>query len=369
MADVLDPSQISDSGGWNGKGLNGLGSLEQAPGGQLQTLSSPSTASPNLLGPNYTGALPASFGGPATTADQVPVPSTNPGVIYTYNGKGYNPAELNAAWQDPTFKNDPMNARVADLLQQYGYGPSPSNQPAPQSSGGAAGSPSSYQGTSVFSDPATQQYEQLLNGIIGKLNTPYQAPDLQPTLDAIKSYVQRLNGPAYTPDQMSLLQTQAFDPIMAARDQGNQNIIARFAQQGMGPSSGPVQAAILANNQRYGQMGTTARANVATSAIAQQNQNQANAIGLQAQLPTIETNANTYNNQNSQQAAALAGIIPQLAWARLTGANGGLAASNPLTALQLLGNFQQQGMNNGAAYSAQLQQILPYLLQMFGVGN
>jgi hypothetical protein len=76
-----------------------------------------------------------------------------------------------------------------------------------------------------------------------------------------------------------------------------------------------------------------------------QNQNQANAMTLQAQFPTIETNANTYNNQNSLQAANLAGIIPQMAWSRLTGANSGLQQTNPLSALQLLNGFQTQGYN------------------------
>jgi hypothetical protein len=66
-----------------------------------------------------------------------------------------------------------------------------------------------------------------------------------------------LNGPAYTPDQMALMQTQASIRSWRQRDQEEQHIIARFAQQGMGPSSGPVQAAILANRQKYEQLGTT----------------------------------------------------------------------------------------------------------------
>jgi hypothetical protein len=304
--------------------------------------------------------MPASFGGPLPPG-QTPPPSVNPQVIWTdpTTGQGYNPDELSKLWNGNSgFQANYGN--VGDLLKQYG---------AVGAGGGSSGSPAGFQGTGVFSDPATSQYEKLLNSLISRMNTPYTPPDYQSTIDALKSYITRLNGPAYTPDQMALMQTQAFDPIMAARDQENQNIIARFAQQGMGPSSGPVQAAILANNQKFGQMGTTSRANVATGAIGQQNQNQMNAMALQAQIPTMETGLNTYNNQNAMQAAQYAGIIPQMAWSRLTGANGGLQQSNPLSALQLMSNLQTQGYNQGADYAAQLQQILPYLLKMFGIGN
>lgn len=355
MPDYSNPSAYNPQDAMRNYAGGSAGFQEATP----QAPSAPSGQ--NYLTPGY--QMPA----PGTAANlgipNVPRPSVNPSVVYTdQQGNGYDAPALAAAMKNPGFSGNPLNARVGDILTQYGYG-------APQQATPAAGSgsPSGYSGTSIFSDPATSQYEQLLNGIIGKLNTPYQAPDFQPTLDAIKDYVTRLNGPAYTPDQMALMQTQAFDPIMAARDQQEQQIIARFAQQGMGPSSGPVQAAILANRQYYDKLGTTSRANVATSAIGQQNQNQANAIGLQAQLPTLETNANTYNNQNSLQAANLAGIVPQMAWNRLQGANQGLSQNNPMQALSLLNAFQQQGQNNGAAYSQQLMQILPYLLQAFGV--
>jgi hypothetical protein len=222
-----------------------------------------------------------------------------------------------------------------------------------------------YGGTNVFSDPATQPYESFLNNLINRFNTPYTPPDYQNTIDSLKGYISRLQGPAYTPEQMGLLQTQVTDPLTQQRDQSRQQIINQFASRGMSPDSGPVQQALLQNEQNYQRLTTQARAGVANQAIGLQNQNQANAAALQAQLPGFETNLNSYNLGNASQAAQLAGIVPALAQSRLNGA--GASTLNPQSLIQLLMQGQQTGLNNGANYASQLQSVLPYILPLFGL--
>ncbi len=66
--------------------------------------------------PFYTPPPP----GPDASA---PRPSVDASVVYTdQQGNAYDPPSLVAAWNNPAFRNDPLNARVGDILQQYGYG-------------------------------------------------------------------------------------------------------------------------------------------------------------------------------------------------------------------------------------------------------
>src|SRR5947208_2372644 len=82
-------------------------------GGQLPTLGAqagPKTADPALLGPNFSGPLPASFGGQVQQG-AAPPSSENASIVYTdQSGRGYNPRELAA--NSGTLLQDPANARV-----------------------------------------------------------------------------------------------------------------------------------------------------------------------------------------------------------------------------------------------------------------
>jgi hypothetical protein len=114
--------------------------------------------------------------------------------VYTDpSGTGYDPASLNSAWNDPTFKNDPANARVPDILSQYGYGdpgPAPSAPPAYPSA-------PSYSPPPITIDSATQQYNQGLRDFmtsqLGQLSTPVDenSPDIAPALSAYNTQSQR----------------------------------------------------------------------------------------------------------------------------------------------------------------------------------
>lgn len=222
-----------------------------------------------------------------------------------------------------------------------------------------SGAPS---GTDIFSDPATQQYEQLINQMVGKLDTPYTPPDFQSAVDYLKSYFNQLQQPVYSPQQQDLIQTQALDPIIQQRDASNQQIVQRFASQGIPPSSGIVQKALLDNSQNFEKLRTQAQSNFATNEISLGRQNQQQAAALGPQIASIEQALQSGNEQRALQGVNLASIIPSLAWSRLMGANGTIQQSNPFQALQLLNSFQNTGYNQGANLGSGLAQIIGTIL-------
>ncbi len=151
--------------------------------------STPATADPSLLGPNFSGPAPASFGGPATTADQVPVPGVNPGVVYTdQSGRGYNPSELYA--NRNTLLQDPTNARVRDLLTQYGYGGAPAATAAPAAAGGGS---TGAAGTAAPSSAFNDQVRQMLMAELTKAGQPVDpnSPEIAATMSSASDAGQR----------------------------------------------------------------------------------------------------------------------------------------------------------------------------------
>lgn len=152
------------------------------------------------LGPNFKGPLPASFGGQVQPG-AAPPPGVNPQVVYTdpQSGKGYNPSELNDLWnQGGAFRNDPTNARVGDLLTQYGYGGTPqatqaSSQPTTQSSttpSNPSGIPNP--GAPLAKDPRSDQLVNLLMGRAQQgLNISPDDPIIKNQVDAFNANDQR----------------------------------------------------------------------------------------------------------------------------------------------------------------------------------
>lgn len=229
----------------------------------------------------------------------------------------------------------------------------------------AWGAGSDSYGTSTFNDPASQQYEQLLNQLIGQFMTPTNTPAFQSVDKYLNDYFQQLQQPVYTPEQRNIIQTQAYDPISKQRDATQQQIIQRFAAQGIPQSSGIVQKALQDSNQQFEQLRTQAGSSFANQEIAQGKQNQAAAAQLGPAITAYEQAPNTLNEQRALQAAQLAGIVPNMAWNRLTGANNLIQQTNPYSLLAQLYGFQNQGYQQGANYGQSIGNILSLLAPLF----
>lgn len=115
--------------------------------------------------------LPASFGGPVPPG-QVPPPSVNPQVVYTdQSGKGYNPNELQTAWGTDAFRNDPANARVGDILSQYGTVLNKPMAPTPGTGEtGAAGAGGVKIPGQAATDPRSSAFFDMLMGRVKGIN-------------------------------------------------------------------------------------------------------------------------------------------------------------------------------------------------------
>lgn len=300
----------------------------------------------------------------------------------TFGGNRFDPNYINSALQyyatlpgaNPSLTNNPAywSGRINetgglgpdnfDFWQGLGLRPegapenwSPSmgynaqNWPKPLNAGS---------GTGVFDDPATQQYEQLLNSLIANLNTPYTPPSFGPSMDYLTKYFQQLQGPAYTPEQMDLYQTQSFDPIMQQRDAARKQLTERYGARGMAPGSGPLESALLNSDQSFERLGTQARAGVATNAIERQKQQQAQAAQLGPLMAGLEQQQFNSNQNRQLQAAQTASVIPNMAWQRLMGSGGAIQPLNPSALLGQQNQFQQQGYQQNSDFMSQLMEAL-----------
>lgn len=230
--------------------------------------------------------------------------------------------------------------------------------------GGYTGTP--YAGTNVFSDPATAQFEQLLNGLITRFQTPQTPPHYQQTIDQLNNYLTQLNGPVYTPAQMELLQTQSLDPLQQQHDAAKEQLIQRLGSRGISPGSGIAEKAMEDLDRQFQQARTQTQAGFATNAVGLQRQNQATAASLAPQISALEQAQTGWQDQRSLQAETLAALIPQMAQQRLTAANQSISPINASSLLQLQNQFQQQGYGQGANYGSAIMQLLAQLFGMQG---
>lgn len=215
-------------------------------------------------------------------------------------------------------------------------------------------------GGSVFSDPATTEWEQLLRQMVDKLNTPRTNPDYGPLVDYMRNYAATLSGPAYTPDQMDLLQTQALDPLTRERDAQKQRIVEWASAHGQDPNSGPVQQQMRNLDEKFGQLRTKTQADFASNAVGLEKSQDAQALQVLTALAGLQDQTFNSDEQRMMNAVNLFKQVPQLADERLGLANQSLNGSvlNPVSLLQLFNSQQlnQQGLN--ADFWNQIGQLL-----------
>lgn len=303
-----------------------------------------------------------------------------------------------------------INQIASAMMQGRGYAAPGSGSTTPP--GGGAYSP-----TNPFDDPATKNYIDLLNTRIQELlkprqdpsldafmkmisdrssalNTPYNNPDAAPLQDWMRKYFQQLQGPAYTPEQQAILQTQALDPMEHQRQAELKNVATQMASRGITPGSGPYQQMERDINQKYDALRAQTQAGLSVNEINQGRQNQAQAANVGGQLAQF-TQGQFQNNENrandavslfgtipqlnlqqfqaqdarANQAVGLARQIPDLAQARLAQSISMLNGSNvnPASLISSLQGFQQQGMNQNSQDSAYWQSIIAALAKAFGL--
>lgn len=173
----------------------------------------PAAASPTFIGPvsDSGGSLNLTPGytpppAPAIGANgsvSVPRPSVDASVVYTdTQGNAYDPGALLAQWvSNPAFRNDPMNARVGDILAQYGLngtgaGSTSSAVRGATGAGGTAAAPAMGGAVSI---PGTNPWQDSIRKIImSRLAQDQQpvdenSPEIRAALSASRDAYARQN--------------------------------------------------------------------------------------------------------------------------------------------------------------------------------
>lgn len=237
--------------------------------------------------------------------------------------------------------------------------------------GGGGGPRTDYNSNSVFDDPATAAWLKLLNDRVNALNTPYHNPQLDQLNGYLQQYFEKLQGPAYTPQQMDLLQTQSLDPLSRERDAARQRVLENAARRGLDPQSGIVQKQISDLENQFEQIRTKTQAGFASKAVDLDRINAQQAAGVAQALANIEQTQFANNEARAGDALNLAFQVPQLARQRLLDANSVLGQTqlNPTSLLQLSQQNDQFGSQQQQQFWLALAQLAPQLLSLFGVGR
>jgi hypothetical protein len=241
----------------------------------------------------------------------------------------------------------------------------------PQDYGGGADGRSGVgqAGSGVFDDPATKEWEQALRSIVGRLNQPYDNPDLNPLLDYLRQYATKLQGPAYTPQQMDTLQTQALDPLTSQRDALRQQILQRASQRGLNPDSGIVQDEINQLDRSLSQTRSQRQGQFAANAVNLDRQNQQLSGQVLAQIAALQEQNFAGNEGRALNALQLLQQIPNYADQRLRLAMSSLQPSaNPASLFSSLNGFQNSGLAQQNADSNYWAQIGQALMKLFSNG-
>lgn len=181
--------------------------------------------------------------------------------------------------------------------------------------------------SNYFSDPLMQGYVDMSRTAIGRLNQPTQVPQMHPALTSAIGALQQLlsagdpgfdyfrpiaeqrmselDQPGYTTNQLDAIRTQSTDPMTAQRDAMRQNVIQRFAAQGIPPTSGIVQQALLDLDRTYAQETTKTDTQVALHAADQDEARRQERVNVGAQAAGL---AGRNLPVRASAAGALAGI-------------------------------------------------------------
>jgi len=251
----------------------------------------------------------------------------------------YNPSD---AQQD---QDAPWNF----LNPEPPYTPPDPPAPAPTASGG---------GSSHYGSDGDIAFRKATFDWANRLQQPVQNPDFQPMVDYLRKYFQQLQGPAYTPAQMELMQTQSLQPLEEQRAAARQQVIQRLAAKGINPGSGVVEKALQEVDHSFNQQRTQTQAGFATNAINLDRQNAASAAAVGQNLAGIQNQQQQLNEGRGLQAVNLLAALPQLDNQTQALAQSWLGQYNPMAGMGYGLQAQQQNNQNSQAYWMNILQSL-----------
>jgi hypothetical protein len=214
----------------------------------------------------------------------------------------------------------------------------------------------------LFDDPASAQLQGIAQAQMGEVRSNPGLNSLMAFLD--KEFSRLSTNPGYSPEDLAILNTQAFEPIEQRRQADQRRVLERTSARGFLPSSGLTedlsqQADTEANRQR-----TVAGRDLAINAIGQRRADLDRAL----QLGSLR-GLDIPRSQRSEE-LALAQLLyqmPRNALMDLLAVINGSPSSTDIFSQQLQSNQQSlyQQQQNDQRNAALMQQIGAILGQLF----
>lgn len=213
-----------------------------------------------------------------------------------------------------------------------------------------------------FNDPYTKLYEETAQNSLKSLTG--QNAEMQRLMDFISKQFDTLStSQGYSPEELAVLQTQAFEPIEANRQASQKRALERASARGILPSSGVVQGEQTNIDTDFDKLRAAANRDVAINAINRKDANRNQALQLAklgVDLP----------DQRMAQGLNVANLLYQIPRTAMMDANTIVNGSNPNAAIspyiQLMQQQQLQAQQNQARNDAFLEQLGAWLFQMAG---
>lgn len=205
-----------------------------------------------------------------------------------------------------------------------------------------------------FDDPYTRLLEEIAQNQLNLLKNPAPNPALDKLLSFLDTRFNELSSqPGYSNDELSLLRTQALEPLEADRAASQKRVLERTAARGMLPSSGLAELDSQGVDTEYDKLRGAVSRDLAVNAIGKRDQDLAQALGLgQLAGVTIPAQQRSEDQQRRSETLALGSLLydlPRRALQDNLSVINGTPGSTDLfsQAVQLLNaNTNQQAVNN-----------------------
>jgi hypothetical protein len=185
--------------------------------------------------------------------------------------------------------------------------------------GGDAPSLTAGVGDQLFTDPATQMFQQMVLNRIDQLLQSVNRPEVQQYRDAALKRVDELtNQPAYTPADEAALITQMREPLTQARDARISFNKEQMGGRNIGPSSGLFQDQVYNTPERdYERALGTGTNDLAVRGIQETQARKQQALDILANLVGLGSNVRAEDNAQADKALTTGAILPDLTAQRL----------------------------------------------------
>lgn len=210
----------------------------------------------------------------------------------------------------------------------------------------------------LFDDAASNQLHQIAQAQMGEVRSN---PGLDSLMKFLNSQFTRLStNPGYSPEDLAILDTQAFEPIEQRRQADHQRVLERSAARGIMPSSGLTELDARSVDNEANRQRTVAGRDLAVNAIGKRQSDLDRALQIGSLL-----GLDIPRSQRSEE-LSLAKVPYQMgrdSLADLLAVINGSASSNDLFSQSLQSqqlSYQQQQQNDArnAAIMDQIGKIL-----------